>query len=299
MAKVSVLIPSLNEPYLSQTVEGIFAKATGDIEVVVYLDGYQPHPPLRERPSLRVVYCAERKGMRNAINTAAAIASGDFIMKLDAHCALSEGFDEVLQSECDEDWVVIPRHYRLDVDKWDRKLDKVMDYYYLYPPLKDPILHQDEPSWYFRGCLWSQRTLDRAEIMIDDQMTFQGATWFTSANHFWRTLGPLDARFGTLLQEAQEIGMKTWLSGGRMIINKNAWYAHWHKQSRGYPYPRMEGLESHRISADYWMNNRWPQRVHDFEWLVDHFAPVPFWKKDWKKLDWTHMLEREVQCQIK
>ena len=56
--------------------------------------------------------------MRNAINSAAAIAKGKYLLKTDAHCMFGEGFDEILKAECDDDWVVIPRRKRLDAENW-------------------------------------------------------------------------------------------------------------------------------------------------------------------------------------
>jgi hypothetical protein len=34
--------------------------------------------------------------------------------------------------------------------------------------------------------------------------------------------------------------------------------------------------------ADYWMHNRWPKQTRKFEWLIDHFWPVPTWPEDWR-----------------
>jgi hypothetical protein len=114
MAKVSILIPSRNEQFLPQTVDDIFAKAAGDIEVIAVLDGYWPDPILRDRPNLVLIHRGQAQGMRPAINSAARIAKGDFFMKCDAHCMFAKGFDETLKADCDGDWVVVPRRYSLD-----------------------------------------------------------------------------------------------------------------------------------------------------------------------------------------
>ena len=118
MSKVSVIIPSRNERFLPETVEDIFKKAAGDIEVVVTMDGYRHDPPLRERPNLRVVVHGTPRGMRASINSAASVATGDFLMKVDAHCMFAEGFDEVLKADCDQDWIVIPSRHSLDAENW-------------------------------------------------------------------------------------------------------------------------------------------------------------------------------------
>ena len=55
------------------------------------------------------------------MNEAARIAKGKYIMKLDAHCMLDDGWDEKLKANCEYDWTVIPRMYVLDGEKWEPK----------------------------------------------------------------------------------------------------------------------------------------------------------------------------------
>ena len=48
--RVSVIIPSRNERFLTKTVIDLLAKAQGDIEIIAVLEGYWPDPPLPEDP---------------------------------------------------------------------------------------------------------------------------------------------------------------------------------------------------------------------------------------------------------
>jgi glycosyltransferase involved in cell wall biosynthesis len=57
-------------------------------------------------------------GMRAAINAAVKIAEGEFIMKIDEHCMVGQGYDRILAETCQADWVVIPRRKRLDPETW-------------------------------------------------------------------------------------------------------------------------------------------------------------------------------------
>lgn len=84
--------------------------------------------------------------------------------------------------------------------------------------------------------------------------------------------------------------MKCWLSGGRVVVNKKTWYAHWHKGSKGKGYGfsneqykrHLAGTERGRLYCiDYWINNRWADRLHDFEWLIEKFNP-PGWE-NWQE----------------
>lgn len=226
--------------------------------------------------------------MRNAINSAASIASGKYLMKCDAHCMFAEGFDEVLKADCDDDWVVIPRRLRLDAENWCPVEDgrKPIDYEFLGYP------YRKEGHVGIHGTVWGKRTqerLNKPEYDIDDNMAFQGSCWFTHKDHFWGMIGGLQEEgYGTFIGEPQEIGMKTWLGGGRLRVNKKTWYAHLHKgkqYGRGYFMNRNETSTGNTYSCHYWMENRWEKRIHDISWLVEKFWPVPSWPEDrslWK-----------------
>lgn len=307
MAKVSVLIPAVNEEYLKQTVDSVLDNATGDVECIVWLDGYAPDSPLKEDPRLRVIYSAQTMGMRAGVNECARAATGRYIMKLDAHCLLSEGYDEALQEGLDDCDVVTPRRDRLDKSTWTFTTARgkpTIDYMYLYCPKKDPALYPNDPTWYFRGCHWGPRDEARRDVPIDDNMFIQGSTYFCTRQHFTDRIGFLKAEhYGQVVQEASEVVLQTWLGPwhGRVLINKKVRYAHWHRPTnsrRPYYLSKSELLRAHRYAADYWLNNRWAGRGRDFEWLIDHFAPVPSWPDDWKTRDWAHMLDAgDVKCQ--
>lgn len=280
MAKVSVLIPSRNERFLAQTIDDIFAKATGSIEVIVSLDGYWPDPPLEDQPNLHIIHRSKPVGMRPGINACATVAKGDYLMKCDAHCMFEEGFDEVLLADCDEDWVVIPRRYSLDAENWCRRNKGPIDYHYL------GYEEKEDGSVSLHGKEWRQRRKDRADILIDDEMSSQGSCWFMSRKHWDRLEGLCVYGYGDFIQEFQEIGGKTWLGGGQVKVNKKTWYAHLHKgktYGRGYFVAKGSWDRGLRYSSDFWLNNRWDGRIRDFEWLIDKFWPVPTWPEDWRE----------------
>src|SRR3989304_5908899 len=119
MSKLSVIIPSRNEQYLQRTIDDVFSKAIGEVEVIAILDGYLPNPPLKDHPNLVQIHRDPSQGLRPAVNSGAAVATGKFILKTDAHCRFEHGFDEVLKKDCDFDWLVIPRRVCLDAEKWE------------------------------------------------------------------------------------------------------------------------------------------------------------------------------------
>lgn len=287
MVKLSILIPSRNERYLARTVEDLLAHAKGDIEILAVIDGLSKWPLPMDHPVVKTLKVDPPIGMRKCINMAAEQAQGDYLMKVDAHCSFGQDYDEILKADCDNDWIVIPRRYALNVDRWNIDLHQpATDAHYLqYPWLRDP------PSWH--GCKWLERTNARHDWPIDDEMDSQGSCWFMPRSHF----RPLDyEHYGDFFQESQELCLRTWLGGGRVIVNKKAWYAHWHKPrdlGRGYFIGSGEKRRAEAFSFDYWWNNRWIERKHDFEWLIDKFWPIPTWPADWREL---HGLRRGNQA---
>jgi len=114
--KVSIIIPSRGEQYLTKTIRDVLAKASGDIEVIAAIDGDMPEIVNDKR--VQYIYVTSGHGKRYGMNTGVAASKGEYLMFLDGHCMMAEGFDEVLKKDCDGDWVVTPRRYKLDPDNW-------------------------------------------------------------------------------------------------------------------------------------------------------------------------------------
>lgn len=291
MAKVSIILPSRNEQFLPRTVQDLLDKATGDIEVIPVLDGYDTTraeiPTFTDR-RVKPLRLEPGQGMRGAINEGIAVSTGEFVMKLDGHCMVDKGFDEVLQADMEENWVVIPRRYSLDAINWTFKHTgkSPVDAHFLSYPFE-----LSRAGHGLHGTVWNDRARTRKEILIDDEMSSQGSCWFTTRTHWDRLLNPLDVeKYGNFVQEFQEIGNKVWLSGGRVVINKKTWYAHLHKGKefgRGYWIDKRHLARGQRFCVWYWMNDRWEERTFDFRWLIEKFWPVPSWPTNPDgSLDW-------------
>lgn len=289
---LSVVIPSRSAQWLRQTVKDLFDKAEGEIEVIVVYDGRWPEPdelPFDD-PRLIQIHHGEvhnNIGMRGSINAGMSVAKGDFVMKIDEQCGVDQGFDVKLAKDCADDWVIIPRRQRLEPDSWTIETQRppidymCVDYPYQRPYDKTCGLH---------GAEWKRP--ERADIYIDDTPTMQGSCYFMKKT-YWEKLFPDgldDINYGTFTQEAQEISMKVWFSGGSVKVNKNTWYSHWHKGSKGKGYgfsneqykKHLRGTEKGRIYAiQYWLNTT--DFEHDFNWFVNvKFPDMPGWE-NWEE----------------
>ncbi len=303
--RVSVLIPSREERFLTPTIHDVFRNARGEAEVVVHLDGYWPgdwKELTAQYPNLHTVHSGQSVGMRGGINKAAASAitrGAKYLFKLDAHCSLGEGFDEILKVECDDDWVVVPRRLRLDPENWTiAEPDKPPhDYHYLSFP-DDP---QDFGGPGLNGKPWVERQRERANILLDEEMSSQGSAWFMHADHFQRLELMDDVSYGPFWNEFQEIGLKCWLSGGKVMVNKRTHYAHLHKgkkYGRGYRLDESALTQGRNHTMKWIWNEAWAKQTLPFKWLIEHFWPVPTWPENWEEVLYAQRKPRDVSRPI-
>ena len=280
MIDVSVVIPARNEKFLTPTVRDLVRQRRANTEIIVVLEGYWPDEIVEEE-NVHYIHFTTPRGMRGAINAGVEIAKGKYLMKCDAHCAFDEGFDVKLMADLQHDWIAVPRRYSLDEDNWCQKRKKPIDYMFLCYP--------DDPNDFggpsLKGKTWREKQNDASlkDILIDDLMSAQGSCWFMHKGYFYQ-LDLLDEEnYGHFSNEFQEIGLKCWLSGGRVIRNKNTWYAHLHKgrkHGRGWPLGKSV-LDKGASFTNRWMDGRnWRKQDRDIRWMVHKFWPVPTWPEE-------------------
>jgi glycosyltransferase involved in cell wall biosynthesis len=279
MGRVSVIVPARNEMLLTRTVNDIFYKAVGDIEVIVVLDGPTRYEIPKERKGLRFIRKPKPEGLLPGINDAVGIAKGRYLMKIDAHSAICDGFDGIFKEDCEDDWLVVGRRFTLDIKTFRKKPGSMVDYFYVGCPWTN------RDRFIMKNRHWKSRMRKRKDIMIDEQMTIHGSIWFTTVEHFKERIGNFKTEFGSFVGEPHPLVFKTWLGGGKVMINKKVWYAH-ADTVRGETYllKRGETFRDRESSARYWTSNRWGGRKYDFDWLIDRFWPLPNWPKNWREL---------------
>jgi len=292
---LSVIIPSRSDQYLQKTVDDLLVKAKGDVEVIVVLDGIWSQPNDDKR--VIVIHQGEQHdslGMRAGINAGMAIAKGEYVQKIDEHCMLDEGYDVKLIEDCEKHDVVVPRRKRLNPEPWTLVEDGRRDIDYMY--LTNPFMRPGDKNNGLRGQEWKQRYADNEDILYDESMSTQGSCYFMRKDHWDRVIIRLeDEKYGPFTSEAQEIGLKTQLSGGRLMTNKKTWYAHWWKGKAGKGYGfsnnqyrkhQKQTEEGRLYTINYWLYTK--DYKYDFEWLMEKFWPVPTWPDEWKELIKKH-----------
>jgi glycosyltransferase involved in cell wall biosynthesis len=305
MKDLSVIIPARNEELLNNTVEDVLRNLRADTEVIAVCDGSWPKKPLKDHPRLQVIHFSESVGQRAATNAGARLSQAKYIMKLDAHCAMDEGFDIKMMEDCQPDWTMVPAQYKLHAFDWVCRECGNRVYQGSEPKVCEKCSEKDccrkeivwqkkrhaTVSWRFDKSLhfqyWS-RHARRPEVKKADlieTMSFIGACMFVERERFW-ALGGMDEEHGSWGQFGTEWACKSWLSGGKLITTKKTWFAHMFRTGNfkrngesTWPYPITQRQidRARRYSRKLWLKNRWPLAKHKLEWLVEKFAPVPDW----------------------
>lgn len=304
MTLLSVLIPARNEMFLARTVQDVLARLRGDTEIVVILDGVGADPPLPEDSRLLIKYHSVSIGQRAATNEAARLARGEFILKLDAHCLLEEGFDLKLTEpyqtgELGPDVTSVPRMYNLHAFDW---VCQGCGYRQYQGPSLTQCPQCPGRAWKME-VVWQPRWSRQTDFArFDRDLHFQywgaygrrpeaqgdlaevlcqvGAGWLIRQDRYWE-LGGLDEAHGSWGQMGVEISCKSWLSGGRQVVNKRTWFAHMFRTQPGFgfPYPLSGGeVDAAREHSRWlWEGGNWPGAKYPLSWLLDRFQPVPDW----------------------
>ena len=254
--KLSIVIPSYRDPFLFKTIQSILDNSElGDqLEVIAVWDGYYPPADLIiDDPRVKYLHLGQHRGMRGAINAGVAIAKGEFIGRMDEHCRVAKGMDKELTDTCKENEVMTPRRYFLNPIEWKIMEDKgYRDY--------EKLVIQDMGGGVrkFSGKEWKERTEKRKNVQIDETEAMQGSFWIANREFFLKTVGELSTEnFGQLIQDSVEVCMQYWKTGGRLMLNKNTWFAHKHRDfkrthNNGSPENPAQYEKGYKYALDKW-----------------------------------------------
>lgn len=299
MTELSILIPARNEMFLKQTIEDILKHIEADTEIIAVLDGYWPDPAIEDHPRVTLIHYSESVGQRAACNEAAKLAKGKYIMKADAHCAFDQGFDKKMLNLMQDDLTMIPVMRNLHAFNWIceagheryqgpsgpcKECGKPTTMKMIWNPKTNP----QSTAYYFDKDLhfqyWNSWGKQQSGDLTET-MSAQGSCFMISKQRYF-DLDICDQTWGSWGNQGTEVALKTWLSGGRLVVNRKTWYAHMFRTQGGdfaFPYP-LSGREvehARQCSRDIFLNDKWPKAVHKLSWLIHKFNP-PTWE-DWGK----------------
>jgi glycosyltransferase involved in cell wall biosynthesis len=324
MRDLSVVIPARNEMFLNNTIDSILNNIEADTEVIAICDGSWPVDPIPVNPRVTVVYHPESIGQRAATNEGSKLSLAKYFMKCDAHCDFDKGFDRKLMEDCEYDWTVIPAMYNLHAFDWVCKSCGERRYQGPTPEKCDKC----EGTELYRDIVWKPRRGRKTEYWrfdrdlhfqywgaykerpeakgdIVDVMSSIGACFFMHRQRFL-DIGGMDEAHGSWGQFGTELACKSWLSGGRHVVNKKTWFGHMFRTQGGdfgFPYPLKGSAVSkaREYSKKLWLGDSWPQAKYPLSWLVNKFNP-PDWDENIIKKGMVfytdNRLDKEIQYAV-
>src|SRR3990167_678554 len=227
---LTVVIPNYNSPFTSKTIQGVLDNAGCEVEVVVNVEEKWPEP-LIEDGRVHYIHQSAPIGMRAGINACVALAKGKYIMKTDDHCMYGKDFGKILIESHQPDWVQVPQRYALNAEEWkiEERTDDKYPIVQMYQDFPRKGKANDDGT---HGVEWRERRNQTMDQEIVESPSMQGSCWFMEKDYFYKLNLMDETGYGQFAQEAQEIGFKCWLSGGKLMINKKTFYAHLHKGNK-------------------------------------------------------------------
>jgi len=294
---LSIIIPSRNEQFLKNTVDDILKNIEGQTDIIVILDGQWATEGLPQHPRLTVVYLPESIGQRAAQNLGVKLSKAKFIMKCDAHCSFDKGFDRKMMEDMHDDWTFVPLMKNLHAFDWvcqkcghrtyqgptPEKCEKCggemkKDIVWIAKPSPNSTAYRFDKTLHFQywGGYKKQQKGDLVETM-----SLQGSCFMITRKKYWE-LNICDESWGSWGNQGTEISVKSHLAGNKVMVNKKTWYAHMFRTQGGdfgFPYPQSgrQVERARQCSRDILLNDKYPQAIHSFRWLIEKFNP-PDWE---------------------
>lgn len=300
---LSILIPARNEMFLARTIQDLLTNIRGNTEIIVVLDGAPADPPLPMDERVTVVWLHESVGQRIATNIACRLSKAKYVAKVDAHCAFDEGFDvkmiEKMKLAGDDvtmvpvmrnlhafDWVCPDGHRRYQSPSGPcttcgKPTERDVVWFAKPSPRSTGYCFNTEPKFQYFGELKKRLTPVDG---LTETMSIQGSFFMLTQERYW-ALNICDKAFGSWGSQGIEVALKTWLSGGRVLVNHDTWYAHLFRTQGsdfGFPWPFdvVAAGKAKEMARSIFFTGTFPKQIRPLPWLLEKFWPVPGWTLD-------------------
>lgn len=307
---LTMVIPGNREMFHAKTVEDILAHKEAATEVIAVLDGgVWANPPIPTHKDVKVIYIPETIGQRAATNIGVRLSKAKYVAKADAHTAYDQGFDRKMLEffkQQGDDITAVPIMRNLHAFDWkcyhcgwkmyqgptptacgkcgkSDKLRRKMVWEPRRGTYSTSYSFDFEPHFqYFQEYKHRpEYEQGKKERMATETMSLQGS-FFMATRQKYLELNLSDESVGSWGNQGIELACKTWLSGGRVMVNHNTWYAHMFRTQGGdfsFPY-HQSGRNVDKTKQKVWeffFSGKFKQQVHPVSWLVEKFWPIPGW----------------------
>lgn len=254
---LSVIIPALNEePWLNRTIDNIFTTCSSerDLEVIIIDQGGNGDIDKRAR----VISPGENVGERKAMNLAADMAIGEWLMRIDAHCDFSpQNWDIMLCNVTGEKDITVAVLTATD-KQWNRlpghwyglcRLIKTAkcDYCSASVPVVNEVLSLHTktstgaegvedlpcPGSHTKNCgpigleaKWQKPNRDHTTYeTVEPNMSLTGCGFVIRKDFYW-DIGGADESLPKMGAIGEEFGIKAYLAGGKVQTRTDCMVGH-------------------------------------------------------------------------
>lgn len=293
--QLSICIPARCEMFTAKTVENLIDNIEGDTEILVGLDGSWADPPIKDHPKVKIYHVSESIGQRGITKQLVRLSNAKYIAKVDAHCAFDKGFDVKLMADMQDNWTVAPMMKNLHAFDWvcpdghrryqgpsgvckecGKETVKDIIWHAKDNPQSTAYCFDTEPHFQYFGD-FKKRPEGQGDLT--ESMSLQGSFYMMTRDKYWE-LGIDDESWGSWGSQGIEIACKTWLSGGKVMVNHKTWYGHMFRTQGAdfsFPYPNSGSGKSKKRARELFFEGKWDKAKYPLSWLVEKFMPVPGW----------------------
>jgi len=155
-----------------------------------------------------------------------------------------------------------------------------------YAPFNTSYCFTSEPHFsYFSEYRKRPEYLESlAKTGLVETMSIQGSCFMLTREKYWE-LNICDEELGNWGNQGIEVACKTWLSGGRVLVNTKTWYGHMFRTQGGdFSFPWGYSVKDVHLTKektkDLFFKNQWPKAIYPLSWLIEKFWPVRGWKDE-------------------
>jgi glycosyltransferase involved in cell wall biosynthesis len=312
--KLSIVIPAAKEEFLARTIQDALENTSEQTEIIATLDGSWADPPVPVNDRVSLIYVNKSVGMRAATNLAVKLSQARYIAKVDAHVSFDKDWDlkmlkafevtgdnvtmtSTMRNLWAFEWACYHNYcgwtkYQGPVpEKCEKcgKSDKIrrrMKWIGKERPQSNSYCFDAEPHFnYFNE--YTKRPEYREALKktgITETLSLQGSCFMCTREKYWE-LKLSDEGLGNWGNQGIELACKTWLSGGRVLVNHSTWYSHlFRTQGKGFGFPwEVSGKDCQRTKnnvKDLFWKTGFPGQKYKVSWLIEKFLPVPGWSDE-------------------
>ena len=228
-------------------------------------------------------------------------------MKVDAHCSFDKGFDRKMIEGFKEvgdnvtmvpimrnlwafDWVCEcgKRKYQDKGGKCEcgKQMDKEMKWIGKEHPQSVSYCFDTEPHFqYFNEYRHRPEYKEQIKTGFTETMSLQGSCFMATRRNYWKW-ELCDKRMGNWGNQGIEVALSAWLTGHKVLVNHNTWYAHMFRTKAvndfGFPWP-VSGTDvsrtKNKVKDKFW-NYKHKRQKYPLSWLLKRFWPIKGWTEE-------------------